>query len=182
MALRLAGEPFLTIQGADNQGWVREITAQDALPGLKVDQQGTGRVFDFQDGGVSKMYMPDGGDVTIAGSLDVGTIAPGTGDLTINPACDVDFSNNILRGVSQLRPPANTALWIVGNQALTPRRQHGMWSSSPLTPPLTPTLRWPAAVPTATPTTPYWAQRADVTTPIDPYSSGQLPYVQVEPG
>ena len=154
MALRLAGEPFLTIQGADNQGWVREITAQDALPGLKVDQQGTGRVFDFQDGGVSKMYMPDGGDVTIAGSLDVGTIAPGTGDLTINPACDVDFSNNILRGVSQLRPPANTALWIVGNKDNTEATARDVVVLT-IDPAADAYVKVAAAVPTATPTTPY---------------------------
>jgi len=82
MALRLAGEPFLAIQGADNQGWVREVTAQDALPGLKIDQQGTGRVFDFQDGGVSKLYLPDGGNVTVAGSL----VFDLANDVTITPA------------------------------------------------------------------------------------------------
>lgn len=85
MALRLAGEPFLAIQGADSQGWVREITAQDALPGLKINQQGTGRVFDFQDGGVSKMYLPDGGNVTIAGSL-VFDLANDVTITTTNPA------------------------------------------------------------------------------------------------
>ena len=66
MALRLAGEPFLAIQGADNQGWVREIAALDALPGLKIDQQSTGHIFDFQDGGVSRMFMQDGGSVLLA--------------------------------------------------------------------------------------------------------------------
>ena len=39
MALRLAGERALVIQGADNQGWVREVTVQDSLPGLKVNQK-----------------------------------------------------------------------------------------------------------------------------------------------
>ena len=65
MALRLAGTSFLAIQGTDNQGWVREVTSLDALPGLKVDQQGTGRVFDFQDGGVSRMFMENGGNMMI---------------------------------------------------------------------------------------------------------------------
>ncbi len=82
MALRLAGESLLAIRGADNQGWVREITAQDALPGLKIDQQGTGRVFDFQDGGASKMYLPDGGNVTVAGSL----VFDLANDVTITPS------------------------------------------------------------------------------------------------
>ncbi len=91
MALRLAGESYLTIQGADNQGWLWEITAQDALPGLKIDQQSTGRIFDFQDGGISRMFMVDGGKVLLANvasppatpeSLmhlwtgDAGTVAP----------------------------------------------------------------------------------------------------------
>ena len=66
MALRLAGTPFLAIQGTDNQGWVREVTSLDALPGLKVDQQGTGRIVDFQDGGVSRLLMLDGGHMTLA--------------------------------------------------------------------------------------------------------------------
>ncbi len=66
MALRLAGTPFLAIQGTDNQGWVREVTSLDTLPGLKIDQQGTGRVFDYQDGGVSRMFMEDGGKVLLA--------------------------------------------------------------------------------------------------------------------
>lgn len=96
MALRLAGERFLTIQGADSQGWVREVTVQDSLPGLKVNQKGTGRVFDFQDGGVSKMYLPDGGNVTLSsglvftgGNITGGSgfqIATSAGDLILNPA------------------------------------------------------------------------------------------------
>lgn len=82
MALRFAGGPALVIQGADGQGWVRQITAQDALPGLKINQQGTGRVFDFQDGGVSKLYLPDGGNVTMVGSM----VFDLANDVTITPA------------------------------------------------------------------------------------------------
>ncbi len=69
MALRLAGQPYPVIQGADAQGWLREVTANDTTPGLKVNQQGPGRIFDFQDGGASKLYLPDGGNVTLVGSL-----------------------------------------------------------------------------------------------------------------
>ncbi len=82
MALLLAGEALQSIQGADAQGWVREITALDALPGLKIDQQGVGRIFDFQDGGSSKMYLPDGGDVTLVGSL----VFDLANDVTITPS------------------------------------------------------------------------------------------------
>ena len=81
MPLRLAGQAYLTIQGIDTQGWLREITAQDGTPGLKIDQQGAGRVFDFQDGGVSKLYLPDAGDVTMVGSL----VFDLANDVTITP-------------------------------------------------------------------------------------------------
>ena len=81
MPLRLAGQAYLTIQGTDTQGWLREITAQDRTPGLKIDQQGAGRVFDFQDGGISKLYLPDAGDVTMVGSLVFGL----ANDVTITP-------------------------------------------------------------------------------------------------
>lgn len=82
MPLRLAGETVVPVQGADGQGWLREIAAKDALPGLKIDQQGTGRVFDFQDGGVSKLYLPDGGSVSIVGGL----VFDLANDVTLSPA------------------------------------------------------------------------------------------------
>ncbi len=82
MALRLAGERTLAIQGTDNQGWVREVAIQDSLPGLKINQNGAGRVFDFQDGGASKMYLPDGGNVMVVGSL----VFDLANDVTITPA------------------------------------------------------------------------------------------------
>ncbi|MBI4338596.1 MAG: hypothetical protein HY680_01440 [Chloroflexi bacterium] len=82
MPLRLTGEPFIPIQGADGQGWVREVTAADGTPGLKVNQQGAGRVFDFQDGGASKLFLPDGGSVSIVGSL----LFDLANDVTITPA------------------------------------------------------------------------------------------------
>lgn len=70
MTLRLAGEDVGAVQGLDGQGWVRETRAADASPGLKVDQLGTGRIFDFQDGGVSKWYLEDGGDAVLEPALD----------------------------------------------------------------------------------------------------------------
>ncbi|MBF8267217.1 MAG: hypothetical protein HW388_725 [Dehalococcoidia bacterium] len=42
MALRLAGEEFSVVRGLDALGWPREITVNDAVPGLKVTQSGAG--------------------------------------------------------------------------------------------------------------------------------------------
>ena len=81
MPLRLAGQAYLTLQGTDPDGWVREITVNNTTPGLKINQQGTGRVFDFQDGGASKLYLPDGGNVTLAGSVVFDLV----NDVTITP-------------------------------------------------------------------------------------------------
>ncbi len=165
MALRLAGEPNLVIQGADSQGWIRQITAQDALPGLKVDQKGGGRVFDFEDGGVSKMYLPDGGNVTIATSLDVNTVAPATGALTLNPAGQIECSNKEMRGVGAYRSTAGSDLWLLGNhdnQEAAAKKVRILT----LDPVADAAVVVAEAEPTATPTTPFWAQRADVTVPI----------------
>jgi hypothetical protein len=74
MALRLAGEPCGVLRGADALGWLRQVAAWDALPGLRVDQQGTGRIVDFQDGGASKLHILDGGRVVVADSIEVGNI------------------------------------------------------------------------------------------------------------
>ena len=76
MALRLAGEEFSVLQGLDARGWLREIRGNDALPGLKVDQQGTGRLFDFLDGGASFFYAPDGAGPTLTRQLTIGYAAP----------------------------------------------------------------------------------------------------------
>lgn len=59
MALRLAGEEFSVVQGLDAQGYVRDVLANDANPGLKVDQKGTGAVLELQDGGVTRLLMKD---------------------------------------------------------------------------------------------------------------------------
>jgi len=70
MALRLAGEEASVLQGLDGLGWLREVRAGDMKPALKVNQQGTGRVLDFQDGGVSVLYMDDGGNLKLSRILD----------------------------------------------------------------------------------------------------------------
>ncbi|MBI2916593.1 MAG: hypothetical protein HYY01_01250 [Chloroflexi bacterium] len=42
MSLRLAGEESSEVQGLDGQGWLRQITRNDTLPGLSLRQQGPG--------------------------------------------------------------------------------------------------------------------------------------------
>ncbi|MFH1140249.1 MAG: hypothetical protein V1724_00950 [Chloroflexota bacterium] len=232
MALRLAGERALAIQGVDNQGWVREVTVQDSLPGLKINQKGTGRVFDFQDSGVSKMYLPDGGNVTLVGSLvfdlanDVtvtpanpaaprtltipdpgsddtfvflaatqtltgktltsptiqGTVGGGTGltmpafvaggaistasgSLTLSPASNVIISSRSITGIVQLRPVVNENLVLTGHNAVTQATPFEVQLAT-LDPAADVDVKVAAAVPTATPTTPFWAQRGDVTIPV----------------
>ena len=77
MALRLAGEQLGALRGVDSAGWLREVTTSDALAGLRVDQLGTGRIVDFQDGGASKLHVLDGGRVVVADSVEIGG-APAT--------------------------------------------------------------------------------------------------------
>jgi hypothetical protein len=89
MALRLAGESYTLVNGLDSMGNLRLVDVNDASPGLRVDQRGSGRVFDFQDGGTSVLYMDDGGDLVAArdlafsGAHDITTTS---GDLTLDPA------------------------------------------------------------------------------------------------
>jgi hypothetical protein len=89
MALRLAGETYAPVSGLDSLGNLRLVEANDASPGLRVDQRGAGRVFDFQDGGASVLYMEDNGalalarDLAFSGSRAVSTTS---GDLTLDPA------------------------------------------------------------------------------------------------
>lgn len=47
MALRLAGEELSVVQGLDAIGWLREIQASDALPGLKITQSGSGHALEL---------------------------------------------------------------------------------------------------------------------------------------
>lgn len=70
MALRLAGEEYCVVQGLDSDGWPRQVAVADALPGFKVNQQGTGRTFDFQDGGTSILYADDGADIVAIRAVD----------------------------------------------------------------------------------------------------------------
>ena len=64
MALRLAGEEF-AVQGLDNLGFLREIEARDADPGLIVDQKGTGAILSLRDDGVVRLRLTDGGNVLL---------------------------------------------------------------------------------------------------------------------
>lgn len=83
MALRLAGEQLGVLRGTDSAGWLREVTTSDALAGLKVNQLGTGRVADFQDGGASKLHVLDGGRVVVADSIEIGGTPSASGAIRI---------------------------------------------------------------------------------------------------
>ena len=61
MALRLAGEEYSVVQGLDPQGFVREVTANDALPGLIIDQKGSGRLGEVRQSGATKVYVSNTG-------------------------------------------------------------------------------------------------------------------------
>lgn len=101
MALRLAGEEFSVVQGLDGLGNVRTVDVSDGSPGLKVNQGGSGRVFDFQDGGISVLYMDDGGALSLDRDLSfIGThsILTDTGDLVLNPAGNVGIGGSALSG------------------------------------------------------------------------------------
>ena len=95
MALRLAGEEFSVLQGLDGLGWLREVLANDDDPALKVNQQGSGRVLDFQDGGISVLYMEDGGALKLARILDF------TGNQALQwPSAGDDSNNTLLQWTS----------------------------------------------------------------------------------
>ena len=102
MALRLAGEEFSVVQGLDGLGNLRTVDVNDGSPGLKVNQGGSGRVFDFQDGGISVLYMDDGGALSLDRDLSfIGThsILTDTGDLVLNPAGNVGIGGSALSGI-----------------------------------------------------------------------------------
>ena len=66
MALRLAGEEYSVVQGLDSQGWLRTVTVNDALAGVTVDQQGTGRLAEFRQNGTAKAYLANDGGLVFA--------------------------------------------------------------------------------------------------------------------
>ncbi|MBI2935588.1 MAG: hypothetical protein HYY31_02075 [Chloroflexi bacterium] len=92
MALRLAGEA-LDILGVGNSGYLREIAAADALPGLKVNQTGTGRIVEFQDGGTNKLHILDGGRVVVADSVEIGANPATNGEIRLPNGGEVNWRN-----------------------------------------------------------------------------------------
>ena len=68
MALRLAGEEWSVVAGLDHLGYPREIEANDADPGLRIDQSGSGPALRFQQAAI---------------------IDTATGDLTLDPASGI---------------------------------------------------------------------------------------------
>ena len=81
MALRLAGEEFSVVQGLDALGWPREIEANDADPALKITQNGSGPDLQFQQ---------------------AATISTSAGDLTLNPAGEIDLNGHQLKNTNFL--------------------------------------------------------------------------------
>lgn len=53
MALRLAGEEFSVVRGLDALGWPREVEANDANPGLKITQGGSGPALQVVSGDIA---------------------------------------------------------------------------------------------------------------------------------
>ena len=101
MALRLAGEEFSVVEGLDALGNLRIVDVSDGDPGVKVNQKGTGRIFDFQDGGASVLYMDDGAALSLDRDLSfVGahSILTTTGNLTLSPAGAVALGGKSLIG------------------------------------------------------------------------------------
>ncbi|MBM3926730.1 MAG: hypothetical protein FJ320_12295 [SAR202 cluster bacterium] len=99
MALRLAGESYAPVSGVDGLGNLRLVDVNDASLGIRVNQRGVGRVFDFQDGGASVMYMDDGAALSLARDLafsSARSITTTSGNLTLNPAGNVTLSKTTL--------------------------------------------------------------------------------------
>lgn len=74
MPLRLAGEA-LEVQGVDPLGWLREVRAFDALPGLSVDQRGTRRILELRRNGSPVWYVGNAGHLLPAADAlyDIGS-------------------------------------------------------------------------------------------------------------
>ncbi len=110
MALRLAGEEFSVVQGLDGQGWLRQITRNDSLPGLSLRQQGTGEALRSRvpAGGQFLLMMRDSDGVSVgwvkenAGGLELGTgagvdvrLAPGAGGV-VRALGELKMGTNII--------------------------------------------------------------------------------------
>jgi hypothetical protein len=89
MSLRLAGEEFSVVRGLDALGWPREIEANDAVPGLKISQSGSGPALQFQQ---------------------AATISTTAGDLTLSPAGLVT-SPNVIRSSTGFRLSGGAKNW-----------------------------------------------------------------------
>ena len=53
MSLRLAGEEFSVVQGLDALGWPRKVEANDADPGMKITQNGSGPALQVVSGDIA---------------------------------------------------------------------------------------------------------------------------------
>ncbi len=94
-----------------------------------------------------------------------GTVSTGAGNLVLNPAANVELSGKMIFGLATIRSKVNTDFWIGGNhddaEAIAREVQIYTLDTAGDT-----VVKVAAAIPTTSPTTPFWAQRADVTTPV----------------
>lgn len=70
MALRLSGEEFSIVQGLDAHGWLREVQANDASPGLEITQSGSGAGLRLAAG---HMVVAQGEAIELHNAADEGT-------------------------------------------------------------------------------------------------------------
>lgn len=85
----------MRLRGFDPLGQIREILTEagDTQPGLQVNQRGTGRLVDFQDDGVSRLHVLDGGRVVVNQSIEVGATPALTGDGRFQNNAIIAFRN-----------------------------------------------------------------------------------------
>ena len=93
------------------------------------------------------------------------TISTTTGDLLLDPSGSLDFNGNIAKDIAQVRGRAASDLRIVGNTLDSNATARRVTLETIDTAGNTKVLVG-YIEPTATETTPFWAQRADVTTPL----------------
>lgn len=72
MTMRLAGEDVGAVRGLDGEGWLREVTAEDADPGVAVDQQGAGRLLELRQSATPVSYFGNDGNLTLPTHVDAG--------------------------------------------------------------------------------------------------------------
>lgn len=86
----------MRLRGFDPLGQIREVLTEagDTQPGLQVNQRGTGRLVDFQDDGVSRLHVLDGGRVVLANSIEIGATPATTGAIRVQNNAAITARNS----------------------------------------------------------------------------------------